>query len=199
MKPETVSKMVVNQKLLCFGTMFASQDSGGMLSLLGMIEQCLKAGKKQTWHAASVTNICVGLLAGLKALLALRPQPLGSDVLSSAQAIFLSILAEGDICASQRRAASEGLGLLARLGNDMFTARLTRLLHGDVTGAADLSYAGSIAFALGCIHRRDINTTPRGWLGGKALSLEGVLPPRLTDRNLWVLTIPWGHQIGGNP
>lgn len=39
-----------------------------MLSLLGMIEQCLKAGKKQSWHAASVTNICVGLLAGLKVL-----------------------------------------------------------------------------------------------------------------------------------
>jgi len=35
-----------------------------------------------------------------------------------------SILAEGDISASQRRAASEGLGLLARLGNDIFTARL---------------------------------------------------------------------------
>lgn len=35
-----------------------------------------------------------------------------------------SILAEGDICASQRRASSEGLGLLARLGNDIFTARL---------------------------------------------------------------------------
>lgn len=45
---------------------FLSQDNGGMLSLLGMIEQCLKAGKKQPWHAASVTNICVGLLAGFK-------------------------------------------------------------------------------------------------------------------------------------
>ena len=90
-----------------------------------------------------------------QALLALRPKQLGSDILSSAQAIFLvlmpfmiltsimiildlisivpyilfhftcllcqSILAEGDICASQRRAASEGLGLLARLGNDIFT------------------------------------------------------------------------------
>ncbi|XP_058187917.1 protein SWEETIE-like isoform X1 [Rhododendron vialii] len=160
-QPETVSKMSVNQKLLCFGTMFASEDSGGMLSLLGMIEQCLKAGKKQSWHAASVTNICVGLLAGLKALLALRPQPLGSDILNSAQAIFLSILAEGDICASQRRAASEGLGLLARLGNDIFAARLTRMLLGDLTGAADSSYAGSIAFALGCIHRS---------AGGMALS-----------------------------
>lgn len=45
-----------------------SQDSGGMLSLLGMIEQCLKAGKKQPWHAASVTNICVGLLSGFKVI-----------------------------------------------------------------------------------------------------------------------------------
>ncbi|CAK9150708.1 unnamed protein product [Ilex paraguariensis] len=160
-QPETISKMLVNQMLLCFGTMFASQDSGGMLSLLGMIDQCLKVGKKQPWHTASVTNICVGLLAGLKALLALRPQPLALEVLSAAQAIFQNILVEGDICASQRRASSEGLGLLARLGNDIFTARLTRLLLGDVSGATDSHYAGSIALALGCIHRS---------AGGMALS-----------------------------
>ncbi|XP_059670574.1 protein SWEETIE [Cornus florida] len=160
-QPETISKTLVNQMLLCFGTMYASQDSGGMLSLLGMVEQCLKAGKKQPWHSVSVTNICVGLLAGLKALLALRPQPLGLEILNSAQAIFQSILAEGDICASQRRASSEGLGLLARLGNDIFTARLMRLLLGDVTGATDSYYAGSIALSLGCIHRS---------AGGMALS-----------------------------
>lgn len=47
---------------------FISQESSGMLSLLGMMEQCLKAGKKQSWHVASVTNICVGLLAGFKVL-----------------------------------------------------------------------------------------------------------------------------------
>ena len=35
-----------------------------------------------------------------------------------------SILAEGDICASQRRASSESLGYLARFGNDIFTARM---------------------------------------------------------------------------
>lgn len=37
---------------------------------------------------------------------------------------FKSILVEGDICASQRRASAEGLGYLARLGNDIFTARM---------------------------------------------------------------------------
>ncbi|XP_062009645.1 protein SWEETIE isoform X1 [Rosa rugosa] len=151
-QPEPVNKILVNQMLLCFGVMFASQDSGGMLSLLGMIEQSMKAGRKQPWHAASVTNICVGLLSGFKALLSLRSQPLAVDVLNSAQAIFQSILAEGDICPSQRRAASECLGLLARLGNDIFTARMTRSLLGDLTGATDSNYAGSIAFALGCIH-----------------------------------------------
>lgn len=40
-----------------------------------------------------------------------------------------SILSEGDICASQRRASSEGLGLLARLGNDIFAARLVSSLN----------------------------------------------------------------------
>ncbi|KAK6150970.1 hypothetical protein DH2020_015902 [Rehmannia glutinosa] len=160
-QPETISKMLVNQMLLCFGTMFASQDSSGMLSFLGMIDQCLKAGKRQAWHAANVTNICVGLLAGLKTLLAQRPEPLGTEILSAAHAIFQSILAEGDICASQRRASSEGLGLLARLGNDTFTARMTKQFLGDATGTIDSNYAGSIALTLGCIHRS---------AGGMALS-----------------------------
>ncbi|XP_057950084.1 protein SWEETIE isoform X2 [Malania oleifera] len=169
-QPETISKMVVNQMLLCFGIMFASQDSGGMLSLLGIVEQCLKAGKKQPWHSACITSICVGLVAGLKYFLGLRPRTLGLDILNSAQAIFLGILAEGDICASQRRACAEGLGLLARLGNDIFTARMTRLLLGDLTGAADSTYAGSIALALGCIHRS---------AGGMALS--SLVPPTVSS------------------
>lgn len=160
-QPETIRTTLVNQMLLCFGVIFASQDRSGMLSLLGLIEQCLKAGRKQPWHETSLTNICVGLLAGLKALLALRPQPLEPEIINLAQAIFKGILAEGDICASQRRAASEGLGLLARLGNDIFTARMTRLLLGELNGIADSNYAGSIALALGCIHRS---------AGGMALS-----------------------------
>ncbi|KAK4279829.1 hypothetical protein QN277_011541 [Acacia crassicarpa] len=150
-QPETISKTLVNQMLLFFGTMFASQNSGGMLSLLGIIDQCLKSGKKQHWHAASVTNACVGLLAGFKSLLS-RPQAIGQDILGLAQSILQGILVEGDICASQRRASAEGLGYLARLGNDIFTARMTRSLLGDLNVATDSNYAGSIAFALGCIH-----------------------------------------------
>lgn len=49
-------------------TLILTQDNGGMLLLLGTVEQCLKAGKKQAWRIASLTNICVGLLAGLKVL-----------------------------------------------------------------------------------------------------------------------------------
>ncbi|KAL9269329.1 SWEETIE-like protein [Drosera capensis] len=153
-QPEAVSKILVNQMLLSFGVMFAFQDSSGMLSLLTTVEQCLKSGRKQLWHAANVTNACVGLLAGLKALIALRPQPLGLEVLSSLQTIFQGILWEGDICPAQRRAASEGLGLLTRLRNDAFTARMTKLLHADLIGPTDSDYAGSIVVALGCIHRR---------------------------------------------
>ncbi|RDY13657.1 Protein SWEETIE, partial [Mucuna pruriens] len=117
-QPETISKTLVNQMLLFFGIIFASQDSDGMLSLLGIIEQCLKAGKKQHWRKASLTNICVGLLAGFKALLSLRPQTLGQEILGLAQSIFL-----------------------------------TRSLLGDLNGATDPNYTGSIALALGCIHR----------------------------------------------
>ncbi|KAG6716276.1 hypothetical protein I3842_04G041200 [Carya illinoinensis] len=183
-QPETISKTLVNQMLLCFGVIFASQESSGMLSLLGMMEQCLKAGKKQSWHAASVTNICVGLLAGFKALLSLRPQPLGPEILGSAQAIFQSILSEGDICASQRRASSEGLGLLARLGNDIFTARMTRSLLGDLTGATDSSYTGSIAIALGCLHRS---------AGGMALST--LVPATVSSISLLAKSSIAGLQI----
>jgi len=39
-----------------------------------------------------------------------------------------SILVEGDICASQRRASCEVLGYLARFGNDIFTARMASFL-----------------------------------------------------------------------
>ncbi|KAK3212082.1 hypothetical protein Dsin_016788 [Dipteronia sinensis] len=183
-QPETINKTLMNQMLLCFGIMFASQDSSGMLSLLGMIEQCLKSGKKQSWHAASVTNICVGLLAGLKALVTIRPQPLGLEIIHLAQAIFLSILAEGDICASQRRASSEGLGLLARLGNDISTARMTRGLLGDLTGVTDSNYAGSIALALGCIHRS---------AGGMALS--SLVPSTVNSISLLAKTSIPGLQI----
>ncbi|PON93486.1 Coatomer beta subunit [Trema orientale] len=183
-QPEPINKTLVNQMLLCFGLMFASQDSGGMLSLLGIIEQCLKSGKRQPWHAASVTNICVGLLSGFKALLFLRPQPLGQDILNSAQSIFQSILVEGDMCASQRRASSEGLGLLARLGNDIFTARMTRLLLGDLTGATDSNYAGSIALALGCIHRS---------AGGMALST--LVPATVSSISLLAKSLVANLQI----
>eukprot|EP00257_Ricinus_communis_P015345 XP_015573232.1 protein SWEETIE isoform X1 [Ricinus communis] len=186
-QPETISKTLVNQMLLCFGIMFASQDSGGMLLLLGMIEQCLKAGKKQIWHAASVTNICVGLLAGLKALIALRPQPLGFEILNPAQAIFQSILAEGDICASQRRASSEGLGLLSRLGNDVFTARTTRLLLGDLTAATDSTYAGSIAFALGCIHRSAGGMALSSLVPSTVSSISSLAKSTITSLQIWSL------------
>ncbi|KAK4346804.1 hypothetical protein RND71_033143 [Anisodus tanguticus] len=186
-KPETISKMLVNQKLLCFGNIFASEDVGGMLSLLEMVEQCLRAGKKQAWHATSVTNICVGLLSGLKALLALRPEPLPLEVLSLAQSIFQSILAEGDICASQRRASSEGLGLLARLGNDVFTARLTRVLLGDINSAVDSNYACSVALSLGCIHRSAGGIALSSLVPATVNSLSSLAKSSNTGLQIWSL------------
>ncbi|KAM3363202.1 protein SWEETIE isoform X1 [Capsicum galapagoense] len=186
-KPETISKMLVNQKLLCFGNIFASEDIGGMLSLLEMVEQCLRAGKKQAWHITSVTNICVGLLSGLKTLLALRPEPLPVEVLGLAQSIFQSILAEGDICASQLRASSEGLGLLARLGNDVFTARLTRVLLGDINSAVDSNYAGSVALSLGCIHRSAGGIALSSLVPATVNSLSSLAKSSNTGLQIWSL------------
>nr|GEV82776.1 protein SWEETIE isoform X1 [Tanacetum cinerariifolium] len=99
-------------------------DSSGMLSLLSTLEHSLKSGKKHGLHATSVVNVYMGLLFGLKAIFTLRSQPLEMELLNALQGIFQSILVEGGISESQRRASSDGLGLLARLGNDMFTVRL---------------------------------------------------------------------------
>ncbi|KAJ0962918.1 hypothetical protein J5N97_028040 [Dioscorea zingiberensis] len=158
---ESVRKMLVNQMLLFFGTIFASQDNGGKLVLLNMIDQCLKIGKKQPWHRASITNACVALLSGLKAALSLRSQSWEIEILTSIQSIFQGILVEGEISSEQRRASAEGLGLLTRLGNDVFTAKMARSLLGELVVATDPNYIGSIALSLGCIHRS---------AGGMALS-----------------------------
>nr|GEY09037.1 protein SWEETIE isoform X1 [Tanacetum cinerariifolium] len=107
-----------------------SQDSSGMLSLLSTLEHSLKSGKKHALHATSVTNVYVGLLSGLKAILTLRSQPLEMEILNAVHGIFQRILAEGGISESQRRVSSDGLRLLARLGNDMFTVRLASLAAG---------------------------------------------------------------------
>ncbi|KAL7587551.1 hypothetical protein Lser_V15G41004 [Lactuca serriola] len=87
-QPETISKMLVNQMLLCFGVMFVTQDSSGMLSLLGILEQSLKTGRRHVLHSTSVTNVCVGLLYGLKAMLTYDSQPLETDILIATQGIF---------------------------------------------------------------------------------------------------------------
>ncbi|KAG6470885.1 hypothetical protein ZIOFF_071965 [Zingiber officinale] len=121
---ESMCKLLVNQMLLCFGTMFAAQDNEGKIALLNKVDQCLKTGKKQPWHVATVTNACVGLLAGLKATIALRQQTLIPEILTIIQAIFQGILAESEVCSAQRRASCEGLGLLARLASDIFTAKM---------------------------------------------------------------------------
>ncbi|XP_062228917.1 protein SWEETIE-like isoform X3 [Phragmites australis] len=161
-QPESVSKMLVNQMLLCYGSIFACQDNTTKIRLLNNLDQCLKSGKKHLWFTFLVTNACVALLSGLKELLTLRgAQSLPIDILSMIQSIFKGILAETETSTAQRRAACEGLGLLARVGNDIFTARMARSLLGELITATDLSNIASVVLSLGCIHRS---------AGGMALS-----------------------------
>ncbi|XP_052159223.1 protein SWEETIE isoform X3 [Oryza glaberrima] len=161
-QPESVSKMLVNQMLLCYGSIFACQDNTVKIRLLNNLDQCLKSGKKQSWFMTVVTNSCVALLSGLKEFLTLRgAQSLSTDILSMVQSTFKGILLESEISTAQRRAACEGLGLLARIGNDAFTARMARSLLGELITPIDLSYTASVTLSLGCIHRA---------AGGMALS-----------------------------
>ncbi|XP_057828164.2 protein SWEETIE isoform X1 [Cryptomeria japonica] len=148
-----LGRLLVNHMLLCFGIIFAAQGSIGKLQLLDTVEQSIKTGKKQAWHIGNITNVCVGLLSGLKASLVSRAMKSEAEVLQRMQSVFQGILSEEGACIAQRRAAAEGLGLLARVGNDVFAARLTRSLIADATGATDSNYKESISLALGCIHR----------------------------------------------
>ncbi|XP_006656123.1 protein SWEETIE isoform X2 [Oryza brachyantha] len=161
-QPESVSKMLVNQMLLCYGSIYACQDNTVKIRLLNSLDQCLKSGKKQSWFMSVVTNACVALLSGLKEFLTIRgAQSLPTDILSMVQSIFKGILLESEISTSQRRAACEGLGLLARIGTDAFTARMARSFLGELITPIDLNYTASVTLSLGCIHRA---------AGGMALS-----------------------------
>ncbi|KAL6876470.1 hypothetical protein ACP4OV_013042 [Aristida adscensionis] len=161
-QPESVNKMLVNQMLLCYGSIFACQDNTVKIRLLNNLDQCLKSGKKHSWFNLLVTNACVALLSGLKEFLSLRgAQSLPIEILGILQSIFKGILVETEISPASRRAASEGLGLLARVGNDIFTARMARSLLGELMTQTDLNYTASVALSLGCIHRS---------AGGMALS-----------------------------
>uniref|UniRef100_A0A0D3GH65 HEAT repeat-containing protein n=1 Tax=Oryza barthii TaxID=65489 RepID=A0A0D3GH65_9ORYZ len=155
------------------------QDNTVKIRLLNNLDQCLKSGKKQSWFMTVVTNSCVALLSGLKEFLTLRgAQSLSTDILSMVQSTFKGILLESEISTAQRRAACEGLGLLARIGNDAFTARMARSLLGELITPIDLSYTASVTLSLGCIHRA---------AGGMALST--LVTPTLWSLHALLLTI----------
>eukprot|EP00250_Pteridium_aquilinum_P004108 c14345_g1_i1 orf=134-6829(+) len=161
-QPLSVSTLLLNQMLLCFGSIFVAQREVKKLQLLEIIEGSIKLSKKQSFHEANASNVCVALLAALKDTLRLRSSEYEPEVFRRLQLIFQGFLAEETSTTAQRRAAAEGLGILARLGNDVFAARLMRSLLTDTTLVSDVNLKGSIAFALGCIHRSK---------GGMALSV----------------------------
>ncbi|KAI5062512.1 hypothetical protein GOP47_0023051 [Adiantum capillus-veneris] len=161
-QPLSVSLLLLNQKLLCFGSIFVTQREAKKLQLLDIIEGSMKVSKKQSFYEANATNVCVALLAAVKEALRLRSSEHEPEVYKRLQLIFQGLLAEETTTLAQRRAAAEGLGILARLGDDVFAARLMRTLLADATSVLDISSRGSIAFALGCIHRSK---------GGMALSV----------------------------
>ncbi|KAJ7552272.1 hypothetical protein O6H91_06G048200 [Diphasiastrum complanatum] len=161
-QPLPVATMLIDEMLICVGNIFAALSENSKLQLLDLMEASHKAGRKQNWHAANTTNICVALLAGLKASLGGKNQDSEGEVSKRIQALCQGILAEEVSSPGHRRAAAEVLGLLARFGSDVYAARLMRLLLSDASGATDAVQKASIALAIGCIHRS---------VGGMALSV----------------------------
>ncbi|KAL2632357.1 hypothetical protein R1flu_017043 [Riccia fluitans] len=165
-QPLPVATVLVDEMLLCLGNVFAAQMEKSKLQLLEIILESAKTGRKQNWHSANITNICVALLRGLKASVGMRTQGAEVDAMRQVQEILQNILSEEGVSPAQRRAAAEGLGLLARLGSDIFAARLTRSLVSETVSTSNLTLKSSLALALGCVHRS---------VGG--MSLSALVPP----------------------
>ncbi|XP_024543648.1 protein SWEETIE [Selaginella moellendorffii] len=160
-QPVPMETTLVDEMMLCLGTLFGTQSETTRLQVLDVMEMSIKNGKKPSYDA-SLTNICVALLGSLKKSVAQRIQehPEG-EVLKRIQTLFEDILSEETSATTHRRAAAEGLGLLAKMGTDVYAARLMRSLLSDVGAANESLHKGSVAFVLGCIHRS---------VGGMALS-----------------------------
>jgi hypothetical protein len=82
------------------------------------------SGRKQVWRTAFMSNVCVALLGGLKASVGMHSQGTEVEALKQLREILLGILAEEGTSSAELRAAAEGLGVLARVGGDVYAARL---------------------------------------------------------------------------
>ncbi|CAM6093367.1 unnamed protein product [Calypogeia fissa] len=153
-QPLPLTTMLLDEMLLCFGTVFAAQKETKKLQYIQIVVDAARAGKRQAWHSANMTNTCVALLQALKASIGLRPPGSDMDAMKQLQAILQGILGDDEASPAQRRAAAEGLGILARLGSDAFAVSLTRTLLTEARAPANyLPLKGSIALALGCVHQ----------------------------------------------
>ncbi|KAH9566013.1 hypothetical protein CY35_04G109200 [Sphagnum magellanicum] len=166
-QPLSLATVLVDDMLLCFGNIFATQSERNKLQLLELMANKI-SGRKQVWRTAFMSNVCVALLGGLK-----------------------GILAEEGTSSAELRAAAEGLGVLARVGGDVYAARLARSLIANAVTAQNAVHKGSLALALGCIHRS---------VGGMALStlvpstvqaMCGLARDPTDLRHIWVLHGLW--------
>eukprot|EP00850_Spirogloea_muscicola_P013780 SM000095S24994 [mRNA] locus=s95:314510:331395:- [translate_table: standard] len=151
-QPLPQATVLMNIMLLTFCDIMAAKMEKNKLQLLDMVLSSLKASRKQSWRHLNASNVSVALLGLLKASVGLRLQNEG-EFLKKAQQAVQGILATDDQSPAHQRAASESLGLLARLGDDVYAARLARSLLSELTTTADVTQKGAIALALGCIHR----------------------------------------------
>jgi hypothetical protein len=90
----------------------------------------------------------------MQASVGMHSQGTEVEALKQLREILLGILAEEGTSSAELRAAAEGLGVLARVGGDVYAARLARSLIANAVTAQNAVHKGSLALALGCIHRR---------------------------------------------
>jgi hypothetical protein len=64
-QPLSLATVLVDDMLLCFGNIFATQSERNKLQLLELMANKI-SGRKQVWRTAFMSNVCVALLGGLK-------------------------------------------------------------------------------------------------------------------------------------
>jgi hypothetical protein len=152
---EHVGARCVDSSIRMFCAIFLEQSEAHKQQLLkhflAIIEKSQTASAAESLSSANImTNIAAALLGIAFELVVQRK---GWEDVKTAEA-FLEIGQQLLSCASPevRRAAGEALGLVAKMSDDAFTARLMNTIQTQMGSRAPITIAGA-AFALGCAHR----------------------------------------------
>ncbi|CAI5959281.1 unnamed protein product, partial [Closterium sp. NIES-65] len=152
---------LVDSMLRCFIALFPIQVPMSKVALVDTLSVAVKGNKRQALRVSATANACVVVVGTLKAMVARKAKEEDAETLRRIQALVQSFVASDPSNPAFKRASAEALGLLARLGDDLFAVRLIRSLLAEGEAATDPSTRAAVALAFGSVLRS---------VGGIALS-----------------------------